>query len=279
MALEQIETGSFAPELSHAVVAETLRVISWNINRGSCFDLIVDFLASADADIVLLQECDSHAIRSGFRLIAREIAQKLNMNYAFGVEFVELSQGKGDREAHHGQATLCRVRLSKARILRLRNQSSFWAPRWYIPRVRAFQRRLGGRMALVSEIVVNRTILVLYNLHLESRRSDELRWRQLKEVLDDTEGYGPDVPVIIGGDFNADLTSETFRAAIAGSRFRNPFAAQKAPTIISPRRVSRRPDAIDFILLRGSVGEECARVHTSVSGSDHCPLSLALQLP
>ncbi len=278
MAFEHIETGSFAPELSHTEVADTLRVVSWNVNRGSCFDLIVEFLASTDADIVLLQECDSNAWRSGFRMVAREIAHHLNMNYIFGVEFVELSQGKHDQEAHHGQATLCRVKLSNQRILRLRNQSTFWAPRWYVPKVRAFQRRLGGRMAVVSEIVVNQTTLALYNLHLESRRSDDLRWRQLKEVLEDAERYGPDIPVIMGGDFNADITSEQFRAAIGGSQFRNPFASQKIRTITTPRPLSRRPDVIDFILLRGPVAEESARVHTSVSGSDHFPLSLVLQL-
>ena len=278
MALEHIETGSFTPESSPPIVGERLRVVSWNINRGSCFDRILDFLACAEADIVLLQECDSNTRRSGFRSIARELAQKLGMNFAFAVEFVELSQGSKDREAYHGQATLSRFKLLRPRILRLRNQSSFWAPRWYVPKHRWFQRRLGGRMSLVSEIVVHQTTIALYNLHLESRRTDDLRWSQLKEVLEDAERYGPDIPVIVGGDFNADITSEQFRAAIGGSQFRNPLASQKIRTITTPRRLSRRSDVIDFILLKGPVAEECARVHTSVSGSDHFPLSLVLQL-
>jgi len=278
MALEHIETGSFAPELSPPGVTETITVVSWNINRGSCFEHIVDFLACTDAGVVLLQECDSNARRSGFRSIAREIAQKLRMNYAFAVEFVELSQGRKDREAHHGQAILSRFQLLHPRILRLRNQSSFWAPRWYIPKHRWFQRRLGGRMALVSEIVVNQATIALYNLHLESRRSDELRWRQLKEVLEDAAGYRPDVPVVVAGDFNTDITSEACRALIAGSQFRNPFSMRHVPTITTPRRMSRRSDVIDFILIRGSVAEECERVHTAISGSDHYPLSLTLRL-
>ena len=35
--------------------------------------------------------------RTGFRNIAEEIAKRLRMNYAFGHEFQELTQGRPDR--------------------------------------------------------------------------------------------------------------------------------------------------------------------------------------
>ena len=38
--------------------------------------------------------------------IAREISQKLEMNYVFGREFQELTQGPRTSPAYHGQATL-----------------------------------------------------------------------------------------------------------------------------------------------------------------------------
>jgi hypothetical protein len=69
------------------------------------------------------------------------------MNYAFGREFEELSQGSSGSPAYHGQATLSRWPLSNARLIRFREQSHFWRPRWYLPRSQPFYQHLGGRIA------------------------------------------------------------------------------------------------------------------------------------
>lgn len=88
--MSHIETGSFVSELTEAPPA--LRVVSWNIARGSQLDAIIEFLATtANADIILLQEADMHARRTNYRIVAREIAQKLKGHYAFGCEFQELA--------------------------------------------------------------------------------------------------------------------------------------------------------------------------------------------
>ncbi len=50
-----------------ARLAETIRVITWNIERGIEYPGIVDFLRQAKADILLLQEVDANARRSGGR--------------------------------------------------------------------------------------------------------------------------------------------------------------------------------------------------------------------
>jgi endonuclease/exonuclease/phosphatase family metal-dependent hydrolase len=275
MQLDQIETGSFATHESLPILSETLRVVSWNINRGSCFDLILAFLASMDADLILLQECDLNARRSGFRNVARELAQRLKMKYIFGTEFVELSQGNGKLAALHGQATLSRLELNNPRILRFRNQTNFWKPRWFLPSIGPLQRRLGGRMALVAEIVVNERTVAIYNLHLESRNSEDLRCRQLCELLGDAQKYGADIPVILGGDFNFDVTQGKAVAAIEGMKFQNPFATRVTQT--TTRQVSRQPRGIDWILIRSALSLEDPRVYTSAPGSDHFPLSLRLR--
>lgn len=49
-------------------------------------------------------------------------------------------------------------------------------------------------------------MLAVYNLHLESREGDDLRRSQLADVLNETLRYGLDVPVIVAGDFNFDVT-------------------------------------------------------------------------
>ena len=79
------------------------------------------------------------------------MAHFLNLNYVFGMEFQELGEGTAARPAFHGMATLSPWPLSKARIIRFGDQSRFWTPHWYVPDLPVFQRRLGGRIALVTE--------------------------------------------------------------------------------------------------------------------------------
>ncbi len=89
--------------LARRRVADLAYVVDWNINRGLKLNGIVDFLSGAGADLILLQECDLNA-RGTHRLnIAQEIARRLRMNYVFGREFQELTQGSNESPAYHGQ--------------------------------------------------------------------------------------------------------------------------------------------------------------------------------
>ena len=105
---------------------ETIRVVSWNINRGLRLNEVIEFLSEAAADLILLQEVDLNAWRTRCRNVAREIAQTLAMNYVFACEFEELSQKLNTLPAYHGQATLSRFPLLNSRILRFHRQSRFW---------------------------------------------------------------------------------------------------------------------------------------------------------
>src|SRR5262249_50693602 len=147
----------------------TIRVINWNIDRGLRLPEITDFLASQRPDLLTLQEVDLNAKRTHFQNVAEEIARKLGMNYVFGREFQELTQGSRTSPAYHGQATLSRWRLNNAHVIRFRSQSGFWRPRWFLPRTEPFQERLGGRIALVTEVDILGSAFTVYNLHLESR--------------------------------------------------------------------------------------------------------------
>ena len=206
--MEQLETGSFLSAADSCALGPAIRVISWNINRGQQLDGVLEFLRRTPADLILLQETDVNARRTHCRNIAREIAQALRMDYVFGCEFQELTQGNHSSPAYHGQATLSRLPLLESRILRFRRQSGFWRPRWYIPKIHLFQRRVGARMALVSHIPWLEAQLILYNVHLESRGTDVLRCSQLAEILQDMQRYESAVPIIVAGDFNFDLSQQ-----------------------------------------------------------------------
>jgi hypothetical protein len=63
-ALEQIETGSFATPTWVMFPPDSVRVVSWNINRGLHLDRVIQFLTGTKADFLLLQESDQNARRT-----------------------------------------------------------------------------------------------------------------------------------------------------------------------------------------------------------------------
>jgi endonuclease/exonuclease/phosphatase family metal-dependent hydrolase len=276
MSLDCIETGTFRSHAEVSAQPKELRIVSWNIARGSQIDAVSQFLVSANADLILLQESDLNSRRTARRNVANELAQRLGMDYAFGIEFQELGQGSRSSPAYHGQATLSRWPLLDPRSIRFRSQSKFWHPYAWIPPLPAFQRRHGGRMALVTGIAIGNRKIIAYNLHLESRKSDDLRLRQLAEAVNDSRQYDSDVVVVVGGDFNFDITAGRDGSALRDARFENPFAQLGIPTNGASFFGRRR--AIDWILVRGALSQS-PRVHISSRASDHYPLSLTLQLP
>jgi len=270
-----IETGNFAPWGLALWPPSSIRVVNWNIDRGLQLSGIVEFLADAKADLIILQEVDINARRTRRLDVAREIAQKLQMNYVFGREFQELTQGSRNSPAYHGQATFSPWSLSNPRILSFKRQSNFWRPRWYLPDIEPFQERIGGRIALVTEVNIGGRRLVSYNLHLESRGDNELRRSQLLECLDDAGQYKSTVPIILAGDLNLNVTRTTASSDISRAQFRNEFADQRVRTT-PPKSLLDRGSIIDWIFTRGPISAKQPQVHNSVSASDHYPLSLTL---
>jgi endonuclease/exonuclease/phosphatase family metal-dependent hydrolase len=276
--MNQVETGAFADRQIVSKQPDVIRVVSWNIARGSALDQVTEFLLDAKADLIILQEADRNSRRTSYRNVAKDISQKLRMNYVFGIEFQELGQGRSpESPAYHGQVTLSRWPLSESSVLRFRRQSKFWKPFWWVPKLPVLQRRLGGRMALRSHVTLaNRTVAV-YNLHLESRREDALRCAQLIELLEDAKQHSSTLPVIAAGDFNFDVTQPAPASAVSEARFSNPFAGMGIQTTRPPR--FGRSKAVDWILIRGILRAEAPQVHSSVTASDHYPLSVQLHLP
>jgi endonuclease/exonuclease/phosphatase family metal-dependent hydrolase len=139
--------------------------------------------------------------------------------------------------------------------------------------MRLFQRRLGGRMALISHVELPQRTLVLYNVHLESRGNDSLRCNQLLEIYDDLSQYDSNVPVVVAGDFNADLSQARTAAIVSEMQLNNPFLRASGYPATSLLNGSR---TIDWILTRGPLIASEPKMHDSIRASDHFPLSLTL---
>ena len=254
-----------------------VRIVSWNIERGFQFLKIRDFLRTVEADLLLLQEVDLNARRTHYRDVASELAHALNLNYVFGVEFEELSEGTRARPAYHGMATLSPWPLSKPRIIRFRDQSTFWRPRWYVPDLPVFQRRIGGRIALVAEATIYGHKVVTYNLHLESRGADELRLRQLNEVRADCRRQVDQPGLVVAGDFNLNACAGWAGKGLADAGLHDAVRLPGHPTSIA-HGLSDHARTIDWIFVSDTADSQ-GRVHNDIRASDHYPVSATLARP
>jgi endonuclease/exonuclease/phosphatase family metal-dependent hydrolase len=272
----EIIAENFSPARWLSWPRSSIRIVDWNIDRGLQLRSVVDFLGDTKADVFILQEVDVNARRTHHLNIAQEIARKLRLNYVFGREFVELTQGSKSNPAYHGQATLSAWKISKPRLIHFQQQSDFWKPRWFKPTLPTFQERLGGRIALATEISIQSVSIICYNLHLESRSNDELRLAQLTEVLQDAGIYGSNQPVVVAGDLNLDASKSPITDALARAGFWDVVPTSRVATTPA-RHLLEAGRHIDWAFVRGPVQANAGRVHRSVRGSDHYPISFELR--
>jgi endonuclease/exonuclease/phosphatase family metal-dependent hydrolase len=273
--MREIVTGNFAPFRLVVWPPSSLRVVNWNIDRGQQLEGVIDFLAGANADILLLQEVDLNARRTHHLNIAEEIARRLQMNYVFGREFQELVQGSKIDPAYQGQAIFSKWPISDPRLIRFSRQSNFWKPHWFVPRMQPFQERLGGRIALITDVNVAGSKVTIYNLHLESKGDDDLRLAQMQEVLSDAASQDSQCPLIVSGDFNLDASKGSAASAFASAAFQDAMMPSRSPT--RPSRHLLEPGRrIDWAFIRGPMRAASGKVHNQVRASDHYPISFTL---
>jgi endonuclease/exonuclease/phosphatase family metal-dependent hydrolase len=202
--------------------------------------------------------------------VAGQLARRLSLNLAYGIEFEELSQERGG-PAFIGQATLTRLPVRRSRVLRFEHQSGFWKPRGWIPSsLPMMQRRVGGRVALVSELEFGGRLLVVYNAHLESRSYGRIQNEQLDEMLSDLiRNYSQETAVILGGDLNTKYLPSWFLRKLKKAGFRSALGGRV-------ERTHKIAFALDWIFVRGSIELESGGVEKGWKGSDHYALRAEL---
>jgi len=243
----------------------TIRIVNWNIDHGSHLDTITEELTRQPVDLCLLQEVDWHDARSGNLDVAAELAHKLRLNMSYGIEFEELSQEHG-QPAYIGQATLSRLPIRRSRVLRFVRQSSFWQPHSWIPsNVPLMQRRLGSRIALVTDLDWDGKLLVVYNAHLESRSMGLIQSAQLQEILADLKTYPAGTSVIIGGDLN----SKYFPWGVLHKLQQQGFQSALGDKVLRTHAIAM---ALDWIFVRGPFAWRDGAVRRDLKGSDHYPV-------
>ena len=116
----QAETDNFvAPP---AQVPKALGVLMFNMERGVNLPEIQEFLRDCPDiqpfDVILANELDDGCARSGNKNTARELAQAFGLNYAWGLEFIELVNDE-NAKGFHGNAVFSRWPIRRAGVIRL----------------------------------------------------------------------------------------------------------------------------------------------------------------
>ncbi|KSV86785.1 MULTISPECIES: endonuclease/exonuclease/phosphatase family protein [Sinorhizobium/Ensifer group] len=262
--MNSVEVGA-APS-STAPLAFPFTVAAWNLERCLFAPESAAHLAATKAPVVLLSEMDNGMARTGQRHPTAEVAAILGMQYAYGIEFIEMGLGSDTERAFceddfnargfHGNALLASVPLGRPFMLRL------WGERlWFTD---AEQPRLGERFAIGAVIETEAGPFVAVSTHLESATTAAYRERQVRELIDALDEAFPGLPVLIGGDLNTgnhaggDFEAEGLFAMSAARGFARHGGALEVMTT-RPSLITRWPERamkLDWFLARGlKIGE------------------------
>ena len=187
-----------------------LRVVEWNIERGTRLEGIIDLLdhhpVLGYADLLLLNELDDGCVRSGNRNVARELGQALGAHAIYAAEYLELTKGTGDElkltgentAALHGNAILTRHPFADPQVISLpRCENNF----------ESAEKRVGGRIGIIIDLQVGDQAFVATTAHLDVVNTPRCRGRQMRAMLEAVDArvkQSPTAnrPVIFGGDLN-----------------------------------------------------------------------------
>lgn len=265
-------------------VPETLGVLMFNMERGVNLKEIQEFLRDCPDiqpfDIILANELDDGCARSGNKNTARELAKAFGLNYAWGLEFIELVNDENEK-GFHGNAVFSRWPIRRAGVIRLPEEYN-----WYFDR----QRRIGGRLAVFAELDVGGKSLGAVSIHLENRTHGEGRLHQMQTILEAVRRELPDMPLILGGDLNTNTfdgrDKEDINDIAASPEMRRrcledvfdfepllPLAAGEGYQIVpgEPKLTRRKPMPdgsflplrLDWILVKGVRAEKSRMVSTA----------------
>ena len=135
------------------------------------------------------------------------------------------------------------------------------------------QRRLGSRVALVTELQFAGKLLVVYNPHLESRSYGRIQIAQLDEILADlAQRYPPGTNAIIAGDINSKYYPSIFLRKLERAGFHSALGSRI-------ERTHKIAMALDWIFVRGPFKIDEGAVATVLGArvrslSGNCPHSI-----
>ncbi|MFZ0429244.1 MAG: endonuclease/exonuclease/phosphatase family protein [Acidobacteriota bacterium] len=182
-----------------------VRATAWNIERGIELEGITETFRRhpqiADSDLLLLTELDYGMARSLNSKVPVELAEALGFDFAFAPSYLNLEKGsgleataKGSNEfGLHGNAILSRFPLHEAHSVALPNGKD---------KMRGKEKRLGCQRAVIALVDHPWGKFRAVSVHLDAHSTQKHRMYQMRLVLDDLDRFHPELPALIGGDWN-----------------------------------------------------------------------------
>lgn len=148
-----------------------MTVVEFNAERGRQLMSAIKIIETLNADVIILNEMDIGMARSDQQHTASLLASSLGMNYAWGLEFIELTRGtkKEQQDTNglynflglHGNAILSKCKIEDPIIFR-ENIGDYFSDQNTSINANGYEKRLGGRMVMLARIrdPRNNTIVV-----------------------------------------------------------------------------------------------------------------------
>jgi endonuclease/exonuclease/phosphatase family metal-dependent hydrolase len=257
--LNAVRLGGASPS---ARLALPLTVAAWNMERCLFPQASAEKLKVTGASLVLLSELDDGMARTAQGDPTAIIAGDLGMQFAYGLEFLELSLGSEielsfctdaeNARGFHGNAIMAATPLRDVFVFRLPGAALWFSDAMEQPRV-------GERCAVGATIDTEAGSFVAVSVHLESVGDGPYRERQMAALIDAVEAHAPGLPVLIGGDLNTgnhsggDFETDTL-FAMAGRRGFTRHGGPLDQQSTRPSLITRFPDRamkLDWFLSRG----------------------------
>jgi hypothetical protein len=196
-----------------------IRALAWNLERGIKLGGIIDTLSThkdlVNKDVLLLTELDHGMARSGNRFVAQEIANALDLTYAFAPVYIPLQKGSGVEAEMPGANTLSLHGLALMSPWPLKNIHAVPLPNGK-DKMWGKEKRLGWLRALIADIEHPAGIFRAVTVHLDVHCSRAHRRKQMRIILDHLDTLPP-LPTLIGGDWNTTtFNAQTATHAILG---------------------------------------------------------------
>jgi endonuclease/exonuclease/phosphatase family metal-dependent hydrolase len=215
----------------------SLKVVEFNAARGTHWFLGAHMLRAirglADADVIFLNEMDIGMARSRNEHTTRLLAHALGLNYAWGLEFLELTNGDENEQQStegqinklglHGNAILSKCPIRDAALFRDELDNAYFSSTPSFTNANGFEKRLGGRCAIVALYETPTTNFTVASIHkiFSEKNVAVLRAAALKGRGTVFAGDQPSVFCAkFGLRHSGDLAHKTTGAWCSGSRFR-----------------------------------------------------------
>lgn len=166
----EIDNSIADTHISCRLHGQRVQVLAINAQQGTHWPFLAQYIRSLRSKleptvelIVLLNEMDVGMARSGNMHTARMLAYTLRMNYAWGVEFIELTNGSWENQrATKGQvndvgltgnAVLSTCVLRDFAVIRDKLGDAYFSNTATFVNGNGAEKRLGGRMILLGNII------------------------------------------------------------------------------------------------------------------------------